>query len=73
MAPPVTPLNRLTGVASGYGRAMTDTPGRDNPGDDADPIDEEAAEIDARSPDAAEQIEELVEHAEELGRDTDVP
>lgn len=30
-----------------------------------DPIDEEAAEIDARSPDAPEQIAELVEHANE--------
>lgn len=36
----------------------------------ADPIDEEAAEIDARAPEAAEQIEELVEHAQDLGRDT---
>ena len=33
-----------------------------------DPIDEEAAEIDARSPAAAEQIEELKEHAEDEGR-----
>ena len=38
-----------------------------------DPIDEEAAEIDARSPDAPEQIQELIEHAQELGRDTDLP
>ena len=35
---------------------------------DVDPIDEEAAEIDARSPAAAEQIEELKEHAEDEGR-----
>ena len=35
---------------------------------DVDPIDEEAAEIDARSPIAAEQIEELKEHAEDEGR-----
>lgn len=38
-----------------------------------DPIDEEAAEIDARSPDAAEQIAELIEHADDLGRDADQP
>ncbi|MCU1400637.1 MAG: hypothetical protein JWN62_3746 [Acidimicrobiales bacterium] len=36
---------------------------------DVDPIDREAATIDARSEDAPEQIAELVEHAEELGRD----
>jgi hypothetical protein len=36
-----------------------------------DPLDEDAAEIDARSPDAAEEIEELLEHSEELGRDPD--
>ncbi|MCU1387324.1 MAG: hypothetical protein JWL72_662 [Ilumatobacteraceae bacterium] len=36
---------------------------------DVDPIDREAAAIDARSEDAPEQIAELVEHAEELGRD----
>ena len=35
---------------------------------DVDPIDEEAAEIDARSPLAAEQIEELKEHAEDEDR-----
>ncbi len=38
---------------------------------DVDPIDEEAAEIDARSPDAAEEIEALREHAEDLGRDVE--
>ena len=42
-------------------------------GGTTDPIDEEAAEIDARSPKAEEQIEELVEHAKELGRDAEVP
>ena len=36
-----------------------------------DPIDEEAAEIDARSPDAPEQIEELKQDAERLGRDVE--
>ena len=33
-----------------------------------DSIDEAAAGIDARSPDAPEQVEELVEHAAEEGR-----
>ncbi len=37
------------------------------------PIDEEAAEIDARSPDAEKQIVDLIEHAEELGRDAKLP
>ena len=36
---------------------------------DADPIDEEAATIDGRSEDAAEEIAELIEHAREIGRD----
>jgi hypothetical protein len=40
----------------------------DNNGE-PDPLDEDAAEIDARSPEAAEEIEELIEHSEELGRD----
>jgi hypothetical protein len=38
-----------------------------------DPIDEEAAEIDPRDPDAAEEIEELKEDAEALGRDVKDP
>ena len=38
-----------------------------------DPIDQEAAEIDARSEEAPEQIAELIEHAQELGRDTSPP
>lgn len=38
---------------------------------DPDPIDEEAAEIDARDPDAAEEIEELKDDAEALGRDVE--
>ena len=41
--------------------------------DAPDPLDEEAAEIDARSPDAPEEIKELIEHAQELGRDTELP
>jgi hypothetical protein len=38
---------------------------------DVDPIDREAATIDGRSEDAREQIAELVEHADELGRDVE--
>ena len=34
-----------------------------------DPLDVEAADIDPRSPEAVEEIEDLIEHAEELGRD----
>ena len=34
-----------------------------------DPVDREAAQIDARSEDAADEIEELIEHARDLGRD----
>ena len=36
-----------------------------------DPLDVEAAHIDARSPDAPEEIAELIEQADELGRDPD--
>jgi hypothetical protein len=43
----------------------------DDSNQEPDPLDEDAAEIDARSPDAAEDIEELIEHAEEMGRDPD--
>ncbi|MEY2580742.1 MAG: hypothetical protein QOE09_591 [Ilumatobacteraceae bacterium] len=39
----------------------------------ADPIDEEAAQIDARSEDAPAKIEELIEHADKLGRDPSQP
>ncbi len=46
--------------------AETDTP-------EPDPIDEEAAEIDPRSPEAPEQIEELKEDAEAIGRDVEQP
>jgi hypothetical protein len=38
-----------------------------------DPIDAEAATIDARSEDAAEQIEELAEHANDLKRNPQGP
>lgn len=38
-----------------------------------DPIDEEAAEIDPRDPDAAGEIEQLKQEAEELGRETRNP
>lgn len=44
---------------------------QDEPPDhgDVDPIDRDAAVIDARSEDAPEQIERLIEHAGSLGRD----
>jgi hypothetical protein len=38
-----------------------------------DPIDEEAAQIDPRSTEAPEEIEELKEDAEALGRDVKDP
>jgi hypothetical protein len=38
-----------------------------------DPLDEEAAEIDARDPDVVEEIEELKEDAEAMGRDVEDP
>jgi hypothetical protein len=41
------------------------------PSAEPDPLDEEASEIDARSPQAADDIEDLIERAEELGRDPD--
>ena len=37
--------------------------------EEVDPVDREAAQIDARSEDAPEEIEELIEHARALGRD----
>jgi hypothetical protein len=58
---------RLIGP-SPKGNRMTATQPTDPPEADVDPIDEEAAEIDARSPIAAEQIEELKEHAVDEGR-----
>ena len=56
--------------AASVSRSMTNST---EPIGTPDPIDEEAAEIDARSPNAEEQIEQLVEHAKELGRDAEVP
>ena len=38
-----------------------------------DPVDEAAAQIDARDPDAPERIEELKDFAESLDRDDDDP
>ena len=38
-----------------------------------DPIDEEASHIDPRSEDAPDKIEELIEHADKLGRDPSQP
>jgi hypothetical protein len=46
-------------------------PGGDHDQPDPDPVDEAAAEIDARSPDAPEQIEGLKDFAESLGRDVE--
>jgi hypothetical protein len=43
----------------------------DDSNPEPDPLDEDAADIDPRSPDAAEDIEELIEHSEQLGRDPD--
>jgi hypothetical protein len=40
---------------------------------DPDPIDEEMANIDARDPDIVEEIEEVKEDAEALGRDVEDP
>jgi hypothetical protein len=40
-----------------------------DPARSVDPIDADASEIDARSPEAAEQIEELAVHASALGRE----
>lgn len=49
---------------------MPDDPALDTNDDgQVDPIDREAAQIDARSEDAPEEIEELIEHARSLGRD----
>jgi hypothetical protein len=48
-------------------------PDAETEGTEPDPIDEEAAEIDPRSPEAPEQIEELKEDAEALGRDVEQP
>lgn len=45
----------------------------ETPTDTPDPLDAEAARIDPRSTEAAEEVEEFVEHAEELGRDPDQP
>jgi hypothetical protein len=52
--------------------AREENPAMSTPNDpEPDPIDEEAAAIDARSEDAAEEIEELREHAAEQGRDVE--
>jgi hypothetical protein len=72
---------RLLPGRYGYELVMISKPIDHNDGVDAkdsgdehvDPIDAEAATIDARSEDAAEQIEELVEHADDLNRNTQVP
>jgi hypothetical protein len=48
--------------------SITDEPGRTS---DGDPIDHLAPTVDARSDEAGEQTAELVEHAEEFGRDVE--
>lgn len=48
--------------------SSSDNSGQDN---EVDPIDREAAMIDARSEDAPEQIARLVEHADDVGRDVE--
>ena len=48
--------------------SINDEPGKTKV---VDPIDREAATIDARSDEASEQIAELVEHADEVGRDVE--
>jgi hypothetical protein len=54
-------------AAGTRGDSLMSTPNEPEP----DPIDEEAAAIDARSEEAAEEIEELREHAAEQGRDVE--
>jgi hypothetical protein len=52
----------------------TDTDDLDHGRDEAEAlIDEEAATIDPRDPDAAEQIEGLIDDADELGLPTPAP
>lgn len=49
---------------------MTDEPDPEGREDDhVDPLDREAADIDARSEEVPEEIEELIEHARLLGHD----
>ena len=58
---------------SEQGARPVDDDAAEEPGTAPDPIEVEAADIDARSPDAAEQIEELKDDAEALGRDVKDP
>jgi len=58
-----------TMVEDEEGTSMSDSAQDPAIGPAVDPIDAEAAHIDARSEEAAEEIQELIEHARELGRD----
>ena len=49
--------------------SSNDSPNNSHDAASVDPIDEDAAIIDARSEAASQQIEELIEHAADLGRD----
>jgi hypothetical protein len=60
-------LERARMATGTRGDPTMSTPNEPEP----DPIDEEAAAIDARSEEAAEEIEELREHAAEEGRDVE--
>lgn len=61
---------RFVGGVPGNSATVTNPDESDKPSD-ADPIDKQAATIDVRSENAPEEIAELVEHAEELGRDVE--
>jgi hypothetical protein len=60
-------------MRDGYVVDMTDNAANADNSVAPDPIDAEAATIDARSEDAPEQIEELIEDAQALGRDAQQP
>jgi len=66
MSGAVQTVLEISGLIDRY-RATTTSDSVD--GQPVDPIDAEAAHIDARSEDAAAEIGELIEHARELGRD----
>jgi hypothetical protein len=58
-----------TADAARRGGEMQSEDDEDRP--EPDPVDEAAAKIDARSPDAPEQIDDLKDLAESLGREVD--
>jgi len=65
MSGAVQTVLEISGLIDRYRTTTTS----DSPDPPVDPIDAEAAHIDARSEDAAAEIGELIEHARELGRD----